>query len=97
MKKNWTNTYKFEFGTVISENSNITPFMVNHKMFPGSVLKCSVDMKPCNHGYNNHASLRIHVEVWKSTYKQDEFYVTQGMFCKIMSNVHSDKMSTYIN
>lgn len=97
MKKNWINTYKFEFNVNIGEKSNITEFMVKHKMFPGNTLKCTLNMKPCNHGYNNHKSLVIHVEVWKTVYKQDEFDLTQGMFCKVMSNVHHDAMSTCIN
>lgn len=97
MKKNWINDYKFEFHTHISEKSHITDFMVKHQMFPGNILKCSLYMRPCNHSYNNHTSLPIHVEVWKNAYKLDEFDLSQGMFCKVMSNVHHDAMSTMIN
>jgi len=97
MKKNWTNDYKFEFQTHISEKSHITDFMVKHLMFPGNTLKCTLYMRPCNHGYNSHTSLTIHVEVWKNIYKIDEFDLSQGMFCKVMSNVHHDAMSTFIN
>lgn len=97
MKKNWVNTYTFEKNIRISDKSNITKFMIEHKMFPGNVLKCSVDMKPCNYGYNNHRALYVKVEVWGNGSKVDEMYLAQGLFCKVMSNIYQDGMSTPIN
>lgn len=95
--KNWINTYTFEKNIRIGEKSHITKFMTEHKMFPGNVLKCTVDMKPCNYGYNNHRTLYIKVEVWNTIYKLDEMWLTQGLFCKVMSNIYQDGMSKTVN
>lgn len=99
MKKvevNWENTFRFEFRTRIGEKSNITPFMVEHKMFPGRIIEAYVNMDKCNHGWSGGRSLEIHVSVLDKTSDVvivDEFEMTQGQFCKVMSNIYNDSIS----
>lgn len=99
MKKeevNWENTFRFEFRTRIGEKSHITPFMVEHKMFPGTVVEAWTDMDKC-HGWSGGRSLKIHVRVIdNSVYHSmppEVFEMTQGQFCKVMSNVYNDSIS----
>lgn len=96
MEKKWDNVYTFKFSTAIREDSVITPFMVKHKMFPGRTVSCSVNMEPCNSGYTcgGPKALKISVKVMKSSnIVVDKFTLTQGQFCKVMSNVYSENMS----
>lgn len=48
---------------------------------------------------NSPKSLKIHVDVYDGFDQDliDSFDVTQGMFCKIMSNVHNKNISTIFN
>lgn len=92
MEKKWNNIYQFKFSTVIREDSVITPFMVKHKMFPGRTVACSVNMEPCN--VCGPKALKISVKVMKTPNTVvDKFTLTQGQFCKVMSNVYSENMS----
>lgn len=96
MKKTWINNYKFELRIQIGEKSNITPFMVEHKMFPGNKLFCWLKMHSMTHKGAS-KSLRIHISVYSGGTLQDEFELPQGDFCKIMSNVHFEAISTDLN
>lgn len=97
MKKTWTNKYDFCFYATIQNKSNITPFMVKHKMFPGNKISCSTNMMPMTKKFNKTQSLQIKVKVYNGIHVVDEFTLTQGMFCKVMSNIYFAQISKEIN
>ena len=100
--KNWLNKYIFKFEVTISNDSKYTDFLIKHKMFRGNKLVCTLDMTPCSR-YTPGAimkspkSLMIHVDVYNGIDIVDSFDVTQGMFCKIMSNIYNHNISTIFN
>lgn len=104
LMKNWVNKYIFKFEVQISSDTRYTDFLIKHKMFPGNKLVCTLNMVPCSRSnpsciMNSPKSLKIHVDVYDGFDQDliDSFDVTQGMFCKIMSNVHNKNISTIFN
>lgn len=98
MKKDWTNLLMFRLNFTIDDKTNITKFMVKHKMFPGNVCNSSVVMEKCHHG-GTPLSLTIHTSVYEkvTNRKLDEFDMSQGQFTRFMENIHSPQISRSIN
>lgn len=91
-KTNWVNTYPFKLTFEITDKSNITPFMCKHKMFPGNNIVCYTNVQPCRT-----LSLSIEVVVMHNCTIVDRFKTTQGMFCKIMSNIYNPDISSFLS
>lgn len=99
MKKDWTNNLVFKMNFTISDKTNVTKFMVDHKMFPGNICKCSLTMRPCHQHYNGGRSLVINVAVIERMTGKllDKFEMKQGSFTKLMENIHAPEISTWLN